>query len=151
MARFLINSRKLHQNSKGAQVLPAIMSVWLSNYNNILHIFLSINTNTVEVTSFQAIFPDLNKPTNRTYQSILRKYYETDVVQVNYRQTLEAQSHINGYVAKATKGMIDYLVNERDLLDAHLVLISTIFFKGQWKVEQLFNITSDEQSLKHSI
>lgn len=72
-------------------------------------------------------------------------------MQVNYRQTLEAQSHINGYVAKATKGMIDYLVNERDLLDAHLVLISTIFFKGQWKVGQLINIASDEQSLKHSI
>lgn len=105
---------------------------------------LNINTNTVEVTSFQAIFPDLNKPTNRTYQSILRKYYETDVVQVNYRQTLEAQSHINGYVAKATKGMIDYLVNERDLLDAHLVLISTIFFKGQWKFPFNRTLTKEE-------
>lgn len=98
--------------------------------------FLQINTPTIELLAGQALFSDLNRPIDRTYGERLYNDYKADHIPVNFAEPNAAATDINNYISHRTNGKIQSLIKPSDLADAHLLLTSTIFFKGKWKVRE---------------
>lgn len=95
---------------------------------------LVVNTTTVELAVNQAIFSDLNRPIDNSYASILSNDYEADHIAVNFNDRKQAVQAINQHISSRTNGKIQNVIKSEDLTDAQLLLASTIFFRGQWKV-----------------
>lgn len=99
---------------------------------------LVVNTSTVELAVNQALFSDLNSPIDQGYANILENDYEADHVRVNFLDKNVATKTINDHISDKTRGKIRNVIKPEDLTDAQLLLTSTIFFKGQWKVRTHF-------------
>lgn len=113
--------------------LPDDLTHLRSAYKHIQKALL-VNTSTVEVAITQALFSDENRPVDIDYGYKLEQIYEADNIPVNFHDNINAFNKINQYVTEKTRGKINRIVNMDDLRDAQLILISAIFFKGQWKV-----------------
>jgi len=81
----------------------------------------------------QVMFSDKNRPVERDYEDKLLRVYEADIVPIDFHKTAEAYYEINDYVEAKTHGKISKIVQPEDLHDLQMVLISAIFFKGEWK------------------
>lgn len=95
---------------------------------------LDVNTTTVEVAVNQALFSDQNRPVDPDYAYKLDNIYEADHLPVDFHNSPDTFNRINKYVSEKTHGKIPRIVNMDDLNEAQMILISAIFFKGQWKV-----------------
>lgn len=95
---------------------------------------LIVNTSTVELSVNQVLFSDQNRPVDIDFAYKLDNTYEADHLPVNFHNTPETFNKINDYINEQSHGKIRRIVNMDDLKDAQMVLISAIFFKGQWKV-----------------
>lgn len=104
-----------------------------SAYKNFQRVLL-VNTTTVELAVNHALFTDINRPIEHSYASILQNDYEADHLPVNYQAPNNAVKVINDHISWRTQGKINNVVKPEDLMDAQLLLTSTIFFKGQWTV-----------------
>lgn len=104
-----------------------------SQYQN----FLQIKTPTIELLAGQALFSDLNRPIDPAYGTRLFNDYRADHIPVNFNNPPSAAVDINNYISHRTNGKIHSLIKPEDLIDAHLLLTSTIFFKGKWKVSEV--------------
>lgn len=102
-------------------------------YRSYQRLLLS-NTDAVELALNHALFSDINRPIEYGYENILKNNYEADYVSVNFRAPNNATKVINDYINKQTHGKIQTVVTPDDLIDSQLLLTSSIFFKGQWKV-----------------
>lgn len=96
--------------------------------------FFRVNTSTIELAVEQAMFSDKNRPVERDYEDKLLRVYEADIVPIDFHDNIAAYYDINDYVELKTHGKISKIVQPEDLLDLQMVLISAIFFKGEWKV-----------------
>ncbi len=92
------------------------------------------------------MFSDKNRPVEREYEDKLLRVYEADIVPIDFEQTTAAYFEINDYVEMKTHGKISKIIQPEDLHDLQMVLISAIFFKGEWKV----NIKSIKRSLRET-
>lgn len=113
--------------------LPSDLNVLRSAYKNFQRL-LVVNTTTVELAVNQAIFSDINRPLESNFVHVLRNDYEADHLAVNFRAPPAAVNTINNYISWRTQNKIRNVVKPEDLADAQLLLTSSIFFKGQWKV-----------------
>lgn len=95
---------------------------------------LNVNTTNVEVAINQALFSDINRPVESEYAYKLDNNYDAEHMPVNFHNSEEAYNKINQYVSDQTRGKIRKIVNKDDLNDAQILLISALFFRGQWKV-----------------
>lgn len=95
---------------------------------------LLVNTSTVQLAVNQALFSDINRPLENDYANILAYDYEADHIPVNFQVPAYATKRINDHISYRTQGKIQDVVKPEDLLEAQLLLTSSIFFKGQWKV-----------------
>lgn len=95
---------------------------------------LRVNTSTVEVAVTTALFSDQNRPIDTDFAYKLDNNYHAEHLPVNFHNQAEAYTLINNYVKEQTRGKISRIVNMDDLKEAQMLLISAIFFKGQWKV-----------------
>lgn len=95
---------------------------------------LSVNTSTVEVAVNQGLFSDQNRPVDPEYSYTLDNIYDADHMPVDFHNSYDTFNRINKYVSDKTHGRIQRIVNMDDLKEAQMILISAIFFKGQWKV-----------------
>lgn len=102
-------------------------------YKNIQHL-LVVNTSTVEIAVNQALFTDSNRPVYDDYADVLENQYDADFIPVPFSNRAKAFELINGHVKDATRGKISEIVTFDDLQDAQMILLSALFFKGQWKV-----------------
>lgn len=105
---------------------------------------LNVNTSTIEVSALQAVFSDSHRPIDSDYSDLLQRFYLTTLVPVNFQDTYNAVTTINNYINNASRGLIDFLVDQEDVLNAQMVLTSTIFFKGQWKFPFNQSLTKEE-------
>lgn len=99
-----------------------------------LYIICRVNTSTIELAVEQVMFSDKNRPVERDYEDKLLRIYEADIVPVDFHDNIGAYYAINDYVELKTRGKISKIVQPEDLHDLQMVLVSAIFFKGEWKV-----------------
>lgn len=135
---FLQMERTLH--------LPSELTYLRTAYKAFQRV-LVVNTSTVELAVNQAVFSDLNRPIDTNYATILRDDYEADHIPINFHEAKNAVKIINDHISERTRGKIQNVIKSDDLNDAQLLLTSTIFFKGQWKVG-LVSPTKKKKNLK---
>lgn len=92
------------------------------------------NTSTVQLVENQVLYSDTNRPLKEDYISILRDVYEAEQIPLSFRMPASAVQAINDHIDIRTQGKIRDMVKPTDLFDAQLLLISSIYFKGKWKV-----------------
>lgn len=95
---------------------------------------LKVNTTTVQVSTLQALFPDRNRPVDRDYEDKIERIYQAALVPINFQNSNEAANIVNDFIKTATRNLIKQLVYPEDLSEAQMILISAIFFRGQWTV-----------------
>ncbi|XP_075159655.1 serine protease inhibitor 77Ba-like [Haematobia irritans] len=94
---------------------------------------LNTVTNFVEVAAYQAIFTDINKPVQRDYEDIIEREYRSVLTPVNFADINTTFVKINDDISKATRGLLSHSVLPQDLIDVHMLMISSLYFKGKWK------------------
>ncbi|XP_028668333.1 antithrombin-III [Erpetoichthys calabaricus] len=88
-----------------------------------------------ELISANRLFGDKSLTFNDTYQNISEAMYDAKLLPLNFKQNFEAaRITINDWVANKTEKRIQDVLPE-GALDSNtvLVLVNTIYFKGQWK------------------
>lgn len=115
------------------------VSANVSELNSVFCYVSRVNTSTIELAVEQVMFSDKNRPVERDYEDKLLRIYEADIVPIDFHKTVEAYYEINDYVEAKTHGKISKIVQPEDLHDLQMVLISAIFFKGEWKVFIIHN------------
>lgn len=118
---------------KNTLYLPNDLKEFRFGYKNIKRT-LYTNTKTVELAMSQALFSEKNHPIDSKYSAILTNNYEVDLLPIDFRIQNNAAQTINHYVDTKTHGKIKHVVNPADLIDIQILLASSIFFRGQWKV-----------------
>lgn len=94
----------------------------------------SVNTTTIEVASFNALFTNINKPVSRDYEDIIERDYNSALIPVDFDDVNNTFTKINEDIRVATRGLIPYTVTPQDFLDANILMVSSLYFKGKWKV-----------------
>lgn len=122
--------------------LPQDISHLRIAYKNIQQL-LRVNTSTVEIAVEQALFPDSNRPIYDDYADLLENQYEADYIPVPFANREHAYTLINDHVRDITRGRIREVVTYDDLQDAQMILLSALFFKGQWKVISFYEVISN--------
>lgn len=113
--------------------LPNNLAEFRTGFANLQQL-LAVNTSALEVALNQILFSDINRPLVENYVNILKNDYRADHFLVNFLASDSAADAINNHISFRTKGKITHIVTPDELTEIHLVLASTIFFKGQWKV-----------------
>lgn len=113
--------------------IPEDLSPLRNAYKRIQKALL-VNTTTVELSVNQVLFSDENRPVDPDYNYFLDNVYEADHFPINFHDTFSSYNTINNYINEKSKGKIKKIVNEEDLKDAQMMMISAIYFRGQWKV-----------------
>ncbi|XP_061396706.1 serine protease inhibitor 77Ba-like, partial [Musca vetustissima] len=94
---------------------------------------LAVNTSTIEVASFQALFTDMYRPVNRDYENLVTRVYEAALIPVDFNDVNRTVNQINEDISMATRGLLPYSVQPQDFKNAALLMISALYFKGKWK------------------
>lgn len=84
----------------------------------------------------QVMFFDVNRPIDIDFQYKLEQDYEADYYAVNFLDVLIAMNKINDYVRQKVNGQINDIVNLDAVKEAQMILVSAIFFQGQWLVSR---------------
>ncbi|XP_055904701.1 serine protease inhibitor 77Ba-like [Eupeodes corollae] len=105
---------------------------------------LRVNTSTIEVSTMQTIFYDLNRPLKRDFEEVIEQQYQANLKPINFFDQAKAQEEITKYIEQATRGLIKPSFSSKDLEDGQMVMISSIFFKGQWKLPFNTSFTKEE-------
>lgn len=118
------------------------------NYKNLVET-INVNTSEVEISSLQLIFTDINQQRQKAFDDNIARYYGEDLLRsLDFSSSHQARKNsyetINGIVANATKGQIEKAIHPRDLLNAKMIILSVLFFQGDWTLP--FNRSSTTET-----
>lgn len=99
--------------------------------------FAMITTPAIEILSRQTIFADPYRPQDTQYINSLQRNYKVDLQPIDFANPEIAAKKINNYVDNYTRGRISSVVQPQFLINTRMVLTSTIYFNGKWKVNIL--------------
>lgn len=116
--------------------LPKDLSKIRQVYKYLQHAFTKKNS-AIELISDQILFSDVNRPINVEFEYDIEHTYEADYFAVNFQDQSGTVQLINEYVRQKVKGKISDVIDASVLSEAQMVLISVLFFQGQWKVSTL--------------
>jgi len=102
------------------------------NYKSLTK-YLTQQSNGVQLDVNSAIFATLDEKLNRTYQQLTKYYYGAEIIPTDFKNLVKSVNVINAYVAGATKNRIQNFVKIDDVIQAQILMVSTLFFKGQWR------------------
>ncbi|KAK5639320.1 hypothetical protein RI129_011812 [Pyrocoelia pectoralis] len=119
--------------------LPSNKEPFRRNYKSFTK-YLQQKTEDVQLDLNGAIFTTKEQNLNRAYQTLVKSFYGVDIMPTNFTNLKEAVTMINAYVSQATKNRIRNFVKLDDVINAEIMLVSTLFFKGRWKIP--FNKTA---------
>lgn len=119
--------------------LPNDLTQLRTAYNEIQR-RLQTNTTAIEVTANHAIFSNITYRIDNKYIDILARAYRVEHVPVNFQNQIVAARTINDYISIRTQNRIENVVRPEDLNDIQLLMASSIFFRGQWKVCVFFSL-----------
>lgn len=105
---------------------------------------LKVNTSTIEVSTMQTIFYDMNRPLKQDYEYVIEQEYLANLKPINFFDQARAQMEITKYIEEATRGFIKPSFQQSDFEDAQMLMISSIYFKGQWKLPFNSSFTKEE-------
>lgn len=88
----------------------------------------------MELKTTQVMYSDRNRPVDPEYERTIEDHYKTDQVPVDFSDIKTSLQIINKHIREATHGRIESIMRADDLKDATLILASTIFFKGMWRI-----------------
>lgn len=112
--------------------LPNDLSLLRTPYKSFQHL-LYVNITSIELNVQQAVISDTNRPLHQLYINLLRDSYAVDHLSVDFRAS-NAANIINKYLNDETRQNGRKIVQFDDLDEAQVLLVSSIFFRGQWKV-----------------
>lgn len=93
-----------------------------------------VNLTTIELQTTQVMYSDFNRPVDPEYERNIETYYKTEQVPVNFLDVKNSLKTINDHIKQSTRGRIEKIMTAEDLKDATLILASTIFFRGMWRM-----------------
>ncbi|KAF5304509.1 hypothetical protein FQR65_LT07936 [Abscondita terminalis] len=120
-------------------MLPRNKDLFRRNYKSFTK-YLVQQADGVQLDLNSAIFTSKDQNLNRIYQSMVKNYYGVDIMPTNFKNLAEAVNSINSHVAAATQNRIKNFVSADDVVNAEIMAVSTLFFKGRWKTP--FNKTA---------
>ncbi|CAK1589554.1 unnamed protein product [Parnassius mnemosyne] len=127
----------LKQISHAIRIAPRMRAKTREDFRRIAQ-WLQVNTSTVDLEKFNAIFVDEQKLPLPDFIDIA-KQYETKMIKLNFSGSHTSEL-INTAISNVTHGKIPNLTDSGDFGETQMVLTSALYFKGQWKVP--FNTTS---------
>lgn len=95
---------------------------------------LLAETPSIDLAMNLALFSDANRLLEHNYVHILKNDYEADHLSLNFRSLNDASKIINEHISNRTRGKIQNAIKTEDLVEPQFLLMSSMFFKGQWKV-----------------
>lgn len=113
--------------------LPADLTRIRMVYRYLLSAFAE-NDTAVELSMNQVLFCDIHRPIDIDFQEKLENIYDADYYPVNFIDFATTRAKINAYVKQQTQGRIEQIIQSSDLEMMNMLLVSAIFFQGQWKV-----------------
>lgn len=93
---------------------------------------LSITTSTIEVATLQAIYTGKGYPIKNNYRDAIQNY-NVQPMEVDFYSP-DSVIQINEDTNRTTRGLIPYTILPQDVYGAKMFLLSSLYFKGQWKV-----------------
>lgn len=106
----------------GPLILPAL-------FKRVKETFASNQELDLTQGSFAFIHKDFD--IKETYSNLSKKYFDTEYVPTNFRNSSQARELINHYIIKETEGKIPKLLDEINP-ETKLILVDYILFKGKW-------------------
>ena len=120
---------------------------FLSSYQSAIQ-SLASSTSTVNTKVFNGLYLAAGTTVRANYSQVLSTYYSSSVQ--TFSSPASGAQSINSAVATATNNLIPDLVSASALTNAVLVLVSALYFKGDWKTEFNASLTKQEQFLTSS-
>lgn len=98
---------------------------------------INVNTSGVEVSSAQFMFTDQSHPVKPDFEHIIETYYGKNSYEAmdfssSNQSILNSYNRINKVISEATKGQIKRSIHPSSLQQARLLLLSVLFFQGEW-------------------
>lgn len=98
---------------------------------------INANYSGLEVSSSQFMFTDKNHPVKPDFEHSIDTLYGEELFEAldfssSGEEIKKSYERINAVVSNATKGQISKAVHPRDIHQARLLLISVLFFQGDW-------------------
>lgn len=109
---------------------------------------INVNTSEIEISSAQFLFTDINQPVQPDFEKEIDRYYGENLHEAldfsSSRLAVKASyDTINEKVSKATKGKITRAVTPKDVNGARLIVLSALFFQGEWTLPFNQSLTTD--------
>lgn len=79
----------------------------------------------------------------KTFEDQMKKYFNAEIKDVDFSQMEKSVSYINDYIMSKTKNRVKDMISSLDT-QTQLMLIHTIFFRGNWKTPFSSNLTKME-------
>ncbi|XP_050089184.1 serine protease inhibitor 77Ba [Anopheles aquasalis] len=95
----------------------------------------SFTNRDVQLATVQYVVTDQNRPVSKEFDYSLETFYDPRVLQpMNFAEKQQSYERINRLVSDATNGNIKNAIQKSDLEEARLILLSALFFQGQWTI-----------------
>lgn len=69
----------------------------------------------------------------KRYADIAKKYYETNIENVDFSRQAEVAAQINNWCANVTENHIQNFISEDALADVIVLMLNAVYFKGAWR------------------
>lgn len=79
----------------------------------------------------------------KTFEEQMREYFKAEIKTVDFSNVGQSVTHINDYIKGKTNGRLKDMLSTLDA-ETELMLINTIFFRGEWKMPFNPNFTKTE-------
>ncbi|CAF4848452.1 unnamed protein product [Pieris macdunnoughi] len=102
---------------------------------------LNINDTSSKTTYADVIFSDKTSILREAYRIYLNRVYGGDALTTDFKNPQEAKDLINDWVYNNTEGKIPNFLKEALPIQTKVVLLSALYFSGQWKYPFLIEYT----------
>uniref|UniRef100_A0A2M3ZEA7 Putative serine proteinase inhibitor n=1 Tax=Anopheles braziliensis TaxID=58242 RepID=A0A2M3ZEA7_9DIPT len=89
------------------------------------------------------VFHNVSIPVTHKYRIIINDQYNASTEEINFGDPEAASVHINRWISHNTGGLIEDVVRPDTLRDTLLLLINTIYFRGNWVEPFPLNATAE--------
>ncbi|KAK7904741.1 hypothetical protein WMY93_017348 [Mugilogobius chulae] len=117
-----LNLDQLHRANQ-PEIIPHLFQLLCENITQ---------NGSVKLDQDMAMFVSDELNMEKTFEEQMGKYFEAEIKTVNFSNTGESVAYINDYIKGKTKDRIQDMISSLDP-ETQLMLINTIFFRGDWK------------------